>query len=100
MPEDFGRKIRMDPRMVRKIDRSPAMSAEQGPDWLAGWGGATRYQELAYSPQAERMTYLAYEAGYTTPSEIEVVTGLRPQEVSSALAILRGRGDINRAEMF
>ena len=92
MPDYEGmRRLSVDPRMVQEIQRSPSMRAEQGADFMQGWGGPEQYQMLARMPVPERLTYVAVSEGYTEPSEIEVVTGLTSGEVSGALADLRRR---------
>lgn len=94
------RRVPVDPRWIRKIQESPRMRAEQSPEFLSGWGGPTQYQFLAKLPVEERLTYAAVLEGYTTPSEIEGVTGLESAEVSRGLAGLRRRKLIREEQVI
>lgn len=92
------RKIPVDPRWVSKIQGSPRMAAEQGPDFLSGWGGPAKYQFLTELPMPERLVYAAVDEGYGTPEEIQGVTDLTLGEVSSALSSLTGKGLIGELQ--
>lgn len=84
--------MRMDSRMVQAIGRDARMSSEQGGGWLGDFGGATGYVYWAKRPAAERMTWFAFQAGYSTPEDIAAATDLRTVDVNKALASLAGKG--------
>ena len=96
MPYDYGGmgRLPMDPRMLTVIERSPVMTAEQGPAFLQGWGGPSGYQLLSGLPMDQRLTYAAIEDGAVTPEEIEAMTGLSLAKVKSGIEGLGDRGFI------
>ena len=100
MGYDYGqlKKTPLDPKFVRRITRSATMRAEQGADWLSGYGGPGMYQTFTKMPVDERLCYAAVLEGNVEPGQIEIVTGLSPGEVSSALARLRGQGLVAEEE--
>lgn len=91
MQRDYQRmrRVPVDPRMVEEIGRSPRMLAEQGPDFMGGWGGSAQYQALARMPMRERLTYAAVLDNHATAEEIASVTGLSVAEVAKALGALQ-----------
>ena len=93
MPTDFGKNLQMDTRMVDKVQRSAAMSQEQGSGFLADWGGPSAYKYLARQPMEDRMTYLAVQAGYTSVKDIADVTGL------NTTAVYRSVGKLQASNM-
>ena len=97
MPYDYGKMSRlpMDPRMLTEIERSPVMTAEQGPTFLQGWGGSSGYQSFSGLPLDQRLTYAALLDGAVTLEEVEVMTGLSPREVGSGLQGLENEGLIS-----
>jgi len=75
MPEIINAgKLPMDPRVVRAIQGSSTMRAEQGEDWLAGWGGPSAYCSLASLPLDERVAYVAVLNGAKGAEDINVMT--------------------------
>ena len=86
------RRLPLDPKIAEEISRSPVMSREQGPDFLSGWGGPQGYQMFARLPMEERLVYASILEGATTTSEMEVMTGLAPGEISIGLSGLQKRG--------
>lgn len=95
MAYDYGRmrRLSVDPKMIEEIQRSPRMSAEQqGAPFLGWYGGLGQYQVFSRLPMEQRLVYAAVLEGHTTPSEVEVITGLSPEEVSRGLGELEGRG--------
>lgn len=91
-------RIPVDPKVIREIQRSPAMRAEQGPGFMQSWGGPKKYQEMARLPMEERLVYAAVLEGHTVSSDIEVVTGLGSEEVGRGLAGLKRRGLVHEEE--
>lgn len=91
---DYGamRRVPVDPRVVRKIQRSPQMMREQGAGFMSGWGGPNMYRQLASYPVKARLTYAAILDGTTDKSQIEVVTGLTTREVDDGLDWLQKKG--------
>lgn len=85
------RRLPIDPKMVKEIQSSPRMYAEQGGGFLESWGGPGMYQVLSRLPVEERLVYASIIDGATTPSEIEVMTGLTPQEVNKGIEGLQKR---------
>ena len=94
MPDDYGRRMTMDSRMVREIERSSGMSAEQGSGWLSEWGGPVAYRYWAKQPVADRMTYFAIQEGYTAPEDIAAVTDLGVKDVNKSIRKLEKQGVI------
>lgn len=94
MVYDYGRmrRIPFDPRMTKEIQRSPKMRAEQGAEWLRGWGGPSQYRTFAKLPMYQRLVYASVLEGATTQEEMEIRTGLSPQEISIGLTGLQKRG--------
>lgn len=92
MPKDYGRRMPFDVRMLRVIERSPAMLEEQGSGFLQDWGGVEGYKKAAEMTPEARQVYYAVVEGYSEPSQIEVATGLRPTEVSSGIQELQRKG--------
>lgn len=90
--KDFGRDLPLDTRIVREIQRSPSMSAEQGSGWLSKWNGPQGYTMQARMTLPERVTYNAVEQGYGTEADISDATGLLRGEVSVALTKLQAMG--------
>ena len=99
MVRDFNRRLPMDTRVVRDIQRSPKMSAEQGPNWLSDFGGPQGYSYWAKQPMPERVTYFAVQEGATTQQQVVDWTGLRSGEVSSALSSLERKGLVEKGVM-
>lgn len=91
-------RIPIDPRAVKKIQRSPYMMAEQGAGFLEAWGGPDAYRTLAHLPEPERLTYEAVMEGSTTPSEIEAMTGLTSEQISRALTVLEKKRLVDIAQ--
>lgn len=86
------RRIPVDPKVIDVIQRSPQMMREQGGDFMSGWGGPVRYQQLARLPMETRICYAAVLEGTTEEAQIEIVTGLTSEEVAKGLADLQSRG--------
>jgi DNA-directed RNA polymerase specialized sigma24 family protein len=91
MPENYGKTLPIDPRMIEIIQRSPKMLSEQG-DLMAEWGGPEMYKVLARLPVNQRMTYFAVKAGIKTPEEISAVLDIPLDEVNSSLDSLVSQG--------
>lgn len=91
MPENFGKRLPMDLRMVEEIRRSPANSAENV-GMLEDWGGTVAYKEMARWPVEQRMAFFAVQEGYTTEADIAAATGLKTSDISRALTALQGKG--------
>ena len=91
-------RIPVDPRVVDRIQRSPHMMAEQGAGFMGDWGGPTTYRSLCELPQSQRMVYAAVLDGAASQEELEVVTGLAPEEVSRALSELQSIGKVSIEE--
>ena len=91
---DYGslRRIPVDPRVIQRIQKSASMQAEQGADFMSGWGGASKYKMLSKLPKEQRICYAAILEGVTTEDQIKIVTGLSPEEASKGLAGLQARG--------
>lgn len=89
---DKMRRLPFDPKMAKEIARSPAMSAEQGPNFLSSWGGPSQYRMFAKLPMCERLVYASVLEGATTPGEMEIKTGLTSTEVSKGLGKLQKKG--------
>jgi hypothetical protein len=92
-------RIAVDPKIVDRISRSARMTAEQGGQVMAKYGGPGKYKTFARLPREERLTYAAISEGYTDPAEIEVVTGMTAADVSRGLAGLRTQRLIAPAEV-
>jgi len=88
----------VDPRVIDRIQRSPAMRYEQGEGFMSGWGGPAQYQQLARLPKEQRLCYAAVLEGVGDADQIGVVTGLSPEEVSRGLGGLQQRGLITVEE--
>lgn len=86
------RRIPVDPRVIKTIQRSPQMRGEQGAGFMSGWGGPQRYQQLAGLPMEQRVCYAAILEEHTTEDQIGIVTGLSPEEVTLGLEGLRAKG--------
>jgi predicted Rossmann fold nucleotide-binding protein DprA/Smf involved in DNA uptake len=99
MPNGYARYERMpvDPRIVEDIQRSSSLSSEQGIGFMAEWGGSSQYKTFANLPRNNRYVYAAVLDGYSTPEEIEVVTGLSLKDVNMSLAELQGKGLVSSA---
>jgi len=95
MVRDFNRRLPMDTKIIRDIQRSPSMSAEQGPGWLNEWGGPSGYSFWAGQPVNDRVVYFAVTEGYGTQKDIRDATGLSSGEVSTSLTKLERKGLIN-----
>ena len=91
-PQDFGRKMNMDSRMVDEISRNQTQLSEQGTGWLSDYGGALGYGYWAKRPLNERMTFFAVQEGYTTPTDIAAATDLKLKDVNRALTVLTEKG--------
>ena len=98
MPKDYGRELPFDPAMITEIQASKVMSGEQGPNWMQAWGGPEVYREMAYAPVEARVLYYAVREGVSDPSQLEVVTGLRREEVSKGLGWLKEKGYVQVEE--
>lgn len=87
-------RIRMDPRVVQRIQRSPTMMAEQGADWLKPCGGPSTYVMLARLPYKERVTYLSILGGSESATDVSLDTdgGLSIDEAQKALDSLSEKG--------
>jgi CRP-like cAMP-binding protein len=70
------------------------MMSEQGPGFLADWGGPSAYIYWSKRPEAERLVYFAVEGGHTTVQDIADVTGLPRGEVSKSLTTLESQGTV------
>lgn len=70
------------------------MSAEQGPSWLAAWGGPANYQQLARIRSGDdRAVYTAVSVdGLGNVSEIAQATGMSEAQVNAALNRLNKAG--------
>lgn len=86
------RRIPVDPRVIKTIQRSPTMQREQGGAFMSGWGGPQRYQQLAGLPMEQRVCYAAILEEHTTEDQIGIVTGLTPEQVAVGLDGLEARG--------
>ena len=89
--EKIGR-LPVDPRVVKEIQGSPDMSAEQGAGFLGFAGGAANYQQFASLPYVDRLTYAAVLEGNTTADAISTVTDLKVEQVEGALTRLQDKG--------
>ena len=85
-------RIPVDPRVINKIQRSPTMRYEQGPDFMGGWGGPARYQQLAGLPMEQRVCYAAILEGITDKGQIEVATGLAMEQIDRGIQGLQTKG--------
>ena len=92
MARDFNRRLPMDTKIIRDIQRSPSMSAEQGSSWLSEWGGPGGYSFWAKQPLSDRVVYFAVTEGYSTQKDIRDATGLSSGEVSTSLTKLERKG--------
>ena len=99
MPKGFGRDLPMDTRIIRDIQRSPSMSAEQGPGWLNEWGGPSGYSFWAGQPVNDRVVYFAVTEGYSTQKDIRDATGLSSGEVLTSLTKLERKGLIETGQV-
>ena len=82
----------VDPRIVQEIQGSPSMRAEQGTEFMAGYGGPASYQAMARMPIEQRVVYRAVQDGITNATDISQATGLTPTEVNNGLGGLQKRG--------
>lgn len=94
MPIIGSGRVRMDPRVVQRIQRSPTMMAEQSPDWLSGYGGPSTYIELAKLPFKERATYMSVLGGSKSASDVSIDTEgkISIDEAQKALDNLTSKG--------
>lgn len=92
MPYEYGRRLPVDTRIVRRIQEDPDMSSEQGPNFMASWGGPEMYRMMSRLPVTARVTYYAIHEGATTESDVANITGLTPTEVRSGLKRLADEG--------
>ena len=83
-------RVPFDPRMLQRM--GSRAWAEQGPNPLAFWGGASGYKALAKLPTNERLTYAAVKEGYSSEMDIASITGLDLASVRSGVAGLTQRG--------
>lgn len=88
---EYGRRIPVDPKVIKEIQRSPKMRAEQGVPFMQSWGGPQRYQQMARLPTAARVVYYSLQEG-VPQDQISVVTGLTPGEVEEGIARLSREG--------
>jgi len=98
MPTDFGRRLPVDTRMVREIQSSARMSAEN-PNLMNEWGGVGAYTYWAKQPLADRLVFFATRAGYDTPQAIADVTDLKTTEVNRSIGKLTAQGFITVGEV-
>jgi len=97
--EDLGRRLPVDPRIVERVSRSPAMLAEQGPNFMSDWGGSSMYQAMSKAPSEARVVYYGVVEGTTSPEELEVVTGLDKTSVERGLQWLQRKGYVELEEI-
>ena len=97
--ENLGSRLPVDPRIVEQISRSPAMLAEQGPGFMQSWGGPQMYQEMSRAPVEARVVYYGVVGGTTSPSELEVITGLDKASVGKGLQWLQKKGYVSVEEV-
>ena len=86
--------MNVDPVIVQRIQSNPTMANEQGPGFMSEYGGADNYVEFAKMPVEQRLVLAAQMDGYTLPSEIAIVTGLKESTVNSTLSRLAKDGVI------
>lgn len=89
---DYGKRLPVDLRIVRRVYEDPKMSAEQGSEFMSQWGGAPDYVYWARQPVNMRMTYFAIKDGWTDVRDIAAVTELSTRDVSTALTKLENSG--------
>jgi len=100
MPSIFSGEIEqyrnpnVDPKMISEIQKSGVMLSEQGgaSNFMADWGGADVYKQLAKMPEADRLTYVAINKGFANSDEISVVTGLSTKEIDKSVKTLQKKG--------
>ena len=93
------KRIPVDPKIIAEIQKSSQMRSEQGEGWLAGWGGPSEYRFFASLPMEERLVYAAVLENYSTPAEIEGVTGLASGQVDRGLSGLRKKGLVSEEKV-
>jgi len=99
--EGLGKRLPVDPAIVRQIERSPTMLQEQGGAgvFLRDWGGSYMYQEMSKAPVEARTIYYGVVGGSISPEELQVVTGLSDKEVSKGLKWLQRKGYVSVEEI-
>jgi len=90
--QDYGRRLPVDPRVVERIERSPTMMSEQGPSFMATWGGAQKYKRVAKLPVNQRRVYYAVESGIKTPEALAMELRMSEASVEKALSWLEKKG--------
>ena len=85
------RPLMVDPKIVEEIQASGAMSREN-PNMMRSWGGSDVYVEMARAEEPERLVYYAIMEGDTTPSQLQVSTGLGSHEIDKAIRSLERKG--------
>jgi hypothetical protein len=94
MPYDYQQvsKLSVDPRIVERIQRSPALMAEQGPGFMAAYGGPSNYIAASKLNSDERVAFYAMQDGFTTADDIALATGLDKASAAKALSGLNKKG--------
>ena len=100
MAYDYQRVSRLpvDSRIVRRVSNTPAMMREQGPGFMAQYGGSSRYMVAAKLTKNERIAFYAVQDGFDTPADIAMATGIDESAASRALSGLAKKGFVVPSE--
>jgi CRP-like cAMP-binding protein len=89
--EDYGRRLPISTRQLRRIADNPQVQSEIGTTFMQDWGGRAKYEQMAHLPPEARVSYYAIQQGLS-PDQIEVSTGLTKGEVQRGIARLKKEG--------
>ncbi|KKN03508.1 hypothetical protein LCGC14_1107000 [marine sediment metagenome] len=92
VPEDFGKRLPVDYRVVDEIILSTGMMQDQGVDFLWRWGGPSLYKEVSRLDESTRVLFYAREEGYIDDMEISIMTGLSLEAIEVGDKKLKDKG--------
>lgn len=92
---EYLERMPVDSRIVEQISRSPAMTSEQGANFMQKYGGPGGYIQFSKMPREQRFVMAACLDGYSDPEQIAIATGMDLKDVNAALNKLQKEGFVD-----